>query len=547
MDGRRAAPAPDRSSICLTRGAAKWRREEYPRASVTTLTIIATRMSSKHRLISFAVSTLLAQAAQASGGPAACEALSAPNAFDKTTVGSAKVVPADPDKHVPAFCEVTASVKPVEGSNITVVYRLPDNWNGKMLGLGGGGWAGNIRIETAAPGLSKGYATAQTNGGHDVDNVWDTAWAANPEASIDFSYRAIHVMTDVGKQVVAKYYGAPQKRAYFQGCSTGGRQGLIEVQRFPKDYDGVIAGAPVYTLRTQTSAVVRNQIFSGAGANLTEAQLKHLNDAALAACDGKDGLVDGIVTDPRSCQFDPAIVQCAEGHTEPDCLAAAQLKAVRALYAGRKIASGETVAYGLMRGSEAGWSRFISTGAKPDSASFLAGASGQGLGGLRAQLFGDPNFNLQGFNPDKDYVTLRDSRFAAEYEAKDPDISPFVDAGGKLLMWHGVDDPGPNVVATIEYYEKMKARTAAKVKALDSSARFFLLPGVYHCRGGPGADDFDSIAAMESWVEHGVAPNAMKATRSSDGALSRPVCQYPTQPRYNGKGDPNAAESFHCK
>ncbi|MEJ1964147.1 MAG: tannase/feruloyl esterase family alpha/beta hydrolase [Gammaproteobacteria bacterium] len=503
-------------------------------------------MSSKHRLVCFAVSAFIAQAAHASGGPAACEALGAQGAFDKTTVGTARIVPADASKHLPSFCEVTASVKPVEGSNITVVYRLPDNWNGKLLGLGGGGWAGNILPVTAAPGLAKGYATAQTNGGHDVANVWDTAWAVNPEASIDFSYRAIHVMTDLGKQVVAKYYGEPQKRAYFQGCSTGGRQGLMEVQRFPKDYDGVIAGAPVYTLRTQTSAVVRNQIFAREGANVTREQLTHLHDAALAACDGKDGLVDGIVTDPRSCVFDPAIVQC-DAHKEPNCLTPVQVKAVRDLYAGRKLASGETVAYGLTRGSEAGWALFISATAKPDTASFLSGASGQGLGGLRAQLFGNPDFDLQAFNPDKDYVTLRDSRFAAEYEAKDPDISPFINAGGKLLMWHGMDDPGPNVVATIEYYEQMKSATAAKVKSLDSSARFFVLPGVYHCRGGPGADDFDSIAALDSWVEHGVAPNAMKATRSSEPVISRPVCQYPTLPRYNSKGDPNAAENFHCK
>jgi feruloyl esterase len=505
-------------------------------------------MSSTPRLVCFVVSALIAQAAaHASGGPAACEALGAPSTFDKTTVSSAKIVAADQAKSLPAFCEVTASVKPVEGSSITVVYRLPENWNGKMLGLGGGGWAGNITLTTATPGLTKGYATAQTNGGHDVTNLWDTLWAANPEASIDFSHRAIHVMTNVGKQVIAKYYGERQKRAYFQGCSTGGRQALMEVQRYPKDYDGVIAGAPVYTLATQTSAVVRNQIFSRPGSNLTHAQLKRLNEAALAACDSKDGLVDGVITDPRTCVFDPGPLQCAQGHEDATCLTAVQVKAVRDLYAGRKASTGETVAYGLTRGSEAAWSLYVSATKRPDDASFLAGPSGQGLGGLRPQLFGDPNFDLRAFNPDKDFRTLRASAFAAEYEAKNPDISPFVNAGGKLLMWHGMDDPGPNVVATLEYYVQMKATTRAKVKALDSSARFFVLPGVYHCRGGPGADDFDSIAALDSWVEQGVAPNAMKATRSSAPVSSRPVCQYPTLPRYNGKGDPNAAESFHCK
>jgi len=505
-------------------------------------------MSSKSRLLSLAVSALVAQAAHASsGGTAQCEALGAPNAFAHTTVSSARFVAADPGKNLPAFCEVTASVKPVEGSNITVVYRMPENWNGKMLGLGGGGWAGNIVLPTAVPGLTKGYATAQTNGGHDVTNVWDTSWAVNPEASKDFSYRAIHVMTDVGKQVVAKYYGQPHKRAYFQGCSTGGRQALMEVQRYPKDYDGVIAGAPVYTLATQTSAVWRNTIFLRDGATLTPAQIKHLNESALAECDGRDGLVDGIVTDPRACKFDPAQIQCPAGTTNETCLSPVQVKAVRDLYNGHKTPDGKTSAYGLSRGGEASWLVYVSATKKPDEQSFLAGSSGQGLGGLRQQLFGNPQFELRQFNFDKDYVTLKRSAFAAEYEAKDPDISPFINNGGKLLMWHGMDDPGPSAIATIEYYEQVKSATARKVKALDSSARLFVLPGVYHCRGGPGADDFDSIEAIDRWVEQGQAPNAMKATRSTQPAISRPVCQYPTLPSYNGKGDPALAESFHCK
>jgi feruloyl esterase len=503
--------------------------------------------------VSITVALLVAPATHAAPGPEACRALSAPGTFPQTTVTSAKIVPAHESKRWPSFCEVTATVKPVQGSNITVVYRLPENWNGKMLGLGGGGWAGNTRLEaspqglSAEPGLSKGYATAQTNSGHDVDNVWDTAWATNPEAVTDFAYRAIHVMTDVGKQVIAKYYGQPHKQAYFHGCSTGGRQALMEVQRFPEDYDGVISGAPVYSLTTQTMSVVRNQLFLKAESNLSEGQLKRLNQAALAACDSKDGLADGVVTDPRTCSFDPAPLQCSNDKKDDTCLSPAQLKAVRAMYAGTKTSSGETVAYGLTRGSEASWSRFISTSALATRDNFLNGPAGAGLGGLRAQVFGDPNFDLVAFNPDRDYKTVRNSRFAADYEAKNPDISAFVNGGGKLLLWHGMDDPGPNVLATLEYYEQMKAATGPKAKNLDSSARFFVLPGVYHCRGGPGADEFDAVAAIDEWVDQGKAPSVLKATSSSKPALSRPVCQYPKLPYYSGKGDPNAAESFQCR
>ena len=520
-------------------------------------------MSARKLFRSLPLALVLAPAAiplaHAAGGAAACEALSAPRAFSATTVSSAKLVAANAAQHLPAYCEVTASVKPVEGSNITVVYRLPDNWNGKVLGLGGGGWAGNTQVVSpipggtvSGPGLIQGYATLQTNGGHDtgvvkgVPDVWNTSWSANPEAVTDFSYRAIHLMTEVGKQVVAKYYGEPHKRAYFQGCSTGGRQALMEVQRFPKDYDGVVAGAPVYTLATQTTSVVRNQILAAPDASLSEAQLKRINDAALAACDGGDGLADGIITDPRTCAFDPATVQCADGRKDANCLSPGQVKALRKLYSAVKTSSGDTVAYPLTRGSELSWSRFLSTASATTRENFLTGPAGAGLGGLRPLLFGDANYDLPAFNPERDFRVIRNSAFAAGYEARNPDISPFINGGGKLLLWHGMDDPGPSVQATVEYFQQVVQTTGPKVKALDESARFFVLPGVYHCRGGPGASEFDSVAALDQWVEHGRAPNMMKA-RSTDRELSRPVCQYPTMPRYNGKGDPNVAESFHCK
>ena len=463
---------------------------------------------------------------------------------------------------LPAYCEVSAVITPVPGSKIGVVYRLPEpeHWNGKLLGLGGGGWAGNVTLRGAAPGLAAGYATAQTDAGHATSSVWDTSWAANPQSIVDFSYRAIHLMTAAGKALVDRYYGHTQSRAYFQGCSTGGRQALMEAQRFPSDYDGIVAGAPVYTLLTQTTGLLRNQAFSAPGARLSAAQLDRLNKAALAACDATDGAKDGIVTDPRSCKFDPGVLECRSGHPSSDCLSASQVAAVREIYAGIKASDGHVASYPLTRGGEAGWSRFLSVesspvprgpGASPASRASAAAppganASGGGMGGLRQALFGDPNFDLDTFNADRDVRIVRTSAFAKLYEAGNPDIATFLERGGKLILWHGFSDPGPSPLGTISYYEQVRRTTGAKVKTVDSSVRLFILPGVYHCGSGPGADRFDSLGAIDQWVTHERPPENLVATRR-DGKLSRPVCPYPKLPYYSGHGSPSEASSFACR
>jgi feruloyl esterase len=499
-----------------------------------------------------ALTPALASAATAGGDASACTALPTVRTFKDTTITAARMIGADPNSKTPAYCEVTGVITPVPGSHITAVYRLPESWNGKLVGLGGGGWAGNLtldrsgaRMYTAATNLAQGYATAQTDGGHPSTEVWDTSWSTNVESFKDFSYRAVHLMTTVGKAVVTRYYGKPQKRAYFQGCSTGGRQGLMEVQRFPDDYDGVISGAPVYNFLTQTSALARNEAFAKPGAALTAGQVARLHDAVLVACDAQDGLKDGIVTDPRACSFDPATLQCQAGTPTPDCLTAPEVDAVRLVYAGLKTGDGRTASYPLSRGSEGGWARFVVlTPVTGPSAGI--GDIGNGLGGLRKALFGNPDFDLRAFDAERDLRKLRDSEFAGLYEAKDPNIAPFVAHGGKLLLWHGFDDPGPSALGTIEYYEAVRQTTGPKAPTLDASLRLFLLSGVYHCRGGPGADGFDSLAALDRWVDSGQAPDDVIATRE-DGKLSRPLCRYPTLPHYKGSGDPAAASSFECR
>lgn len=461
--------------------------------------------------------------------------------FSQTRIVSAELVAANPDAAMPAFCEVRAIVAPVEKSSIGVLYRLPEGWNGKMLGLGGGGWAGNVQLNTAAPGLKARYATAQTDTGHPLparpEDVWrPDVWGSNPESMIDFQYRAIHLMTTVGKEVVAKYYGRPHTKAYFHGCSTGGRQGLMEVQRYPQDYDGVVAMAPVYNLTVQTSAVVRDNVLGAPGVALNAAQLNKVNEAVIKACDSRDGLADGLLADPRECSWDPSEMQCASGQSGETCLTSAQVDAMRTLYRGVQTKDGRFVAWPLSRGGESGWARFTGMSGISSDATHAGG-----LGKLLGPVFADPTFDLSRFEPDKHFDTVRNSAFAKAYEANDANIAAFLERGGKLLLWHGWNDSGPSPWLTIDYFERV-TKTAA---GAGSNVRLFLSPGVEHCAGGPGLDKFDAIGALDTWVQTGKAPNALLTTRDKP-KMSRPVCAYPALPRYKG-GDPGDAANFECR
>lgn len=490
-----------------------------------------------------ALATSPARAQPSSGS--ACTGLTADGRFGGAKIAGARLVPADAAKGLPAFCEVTGTASPTPGSHIGVVYRLPEAWNGKLLGVGGGGWAGNVTLESAAEGLAKGYAVAETDSGHPSANAVDVSWALtadgkrNAEAIDDFGWRAVHVMTVLGKQVLDAYYGKPALKAYWQGCSTGGRQGLMEVQRFPDDYDGVIAGAPVYDFTVQTSAVLRTQFFhADPESNLLPAQASLLNKAVLDACDGLDGLTDGIITDPRACRFDPVALQCKAGQSPPDCLTAKQVETVRKAYEGFGTASGRVVAWPLMRGSEMDWvGRSIGNPRAP-----LGSNAGLGSVGIQVIIYQDPKRDLLTMAPDALLRDIDANPYTAAYEAKDPDIRKFAARGGKLLLYHGVYDPGPSMLSTVKYFEA--ARSALGSQA--GQVQLYLVPGMYHCRGGPGVDQFDSLDALDKWVTTSMAPKLIPASNKTS-SIERPLCPYPALPAYDGKGDPKALGSFACK
>jgi feruloyl esterase len=482
---------------------------------------------------------LVSQAASAAG---TCADLAHPGLFANTIVQTAVVVAADPKSGMPSFCEITGLITPVPGSKITTVYRLPENWNGRLLGLGGGGWTGLLNlslpvsgpIRTASLGLPRGYATAQTDGGHSSTSPTDVSWTRdNPEAVADFSYRAIHAMTVLGKQIAASYYGHAVTRSFYQGCSTGGRMGMVESQRYPDDYDGIIAGAPVFSLMVQSSSVWRDQIFKAPGAAISSDQLKLVHESILAACDAADGLKDGVITDPRRCTWDPKILQCGAGSASDNCLSPSQVQALRKAYSTVRTLNGSIVSYGLMRGSEAGWNPVLYT--MPGSRNVLNGD----LGDLIPLIFGDPNFDPVKVGAERQAAVLHRTRFAAEYEATSTDLSKFVGRGGKLLLYHGFDDPGPSPLATIDYYER-----AVKING-GSNLRLFVVPGMNHCANGPGADTFDPLTAMEQWVEKGTVPEQMIATHRA-GGFERPICAWPKLPYYQS-GDPASAASFSCR
>jgi feruloyl esterase len=490
---------------------------------------------------------LLLAAAAAAAAQTPCDQLKSLKLAD-TTVTMAENVPAGEFRNptppvagkqppaplqVPAFCRFAATLKPTADSLIDIEVWLPANWNGKYQAVGGGGWAGIISYPALATALNEGYATSSTDTGHKGGDA--TFTIGHPEKVVDFAYRAIHEMALKSKDVIKAHYGRAPRLSYFNGCSTGGRQGLMEAQRFPEDFDAILSGAPAnYHIHLHSYDLNWAQTYLKDPSYLVPAaKLALLNRAVLAACDARDGVKDSLLNDPRQCKFDPSTLLC-KGADAPDCLTASQLETIKTGYAPVKTKAGQLIFPGLAPGGETGWTRVIA-----DTAPM-----GVSIGSYRHLLYQDPAWDWRKFDLDRD-TAAADEKYGY-INAVNPDLSAFKKRGGKLLMYHGWNDPLISPENSINYYSSVLAKMGQKQ---DDWLRLFMVPAMGHCNGGPGPNQFNIFGSLERWKEAGEAPAQIRASRVANNRvdMTRPLCPYPQVAAYKGVGSTNDAANFACK
>lgn len=446
---------------------------------------------------------------------------------------------ANPPLPLPAHCRVTLTLKPSADSDIKSEVWLPPaaEWNGKMLMEGGGGFVGFPNYGGMGVALREGYATTSTDTGHVGGNA--NFALGHPEKVVDFAYRAVHETLVNAKAIIAAHYGRGPRFSYWQGCSTGGRQGLMEAQRYPADFDGIIAGAPA---NNQISLCAWRMDFISPSLKdparvVSAAKIALVNNAVLDACDALDGVKDRLLADPRKCRFDPAVLLC-KGAEQDNCLTAGQLESVRLGYSDAKKRNGDLIYPRLVPGGELGW--------------LLPGRATE-PGGIDVGLFRfiahqDANWDWRSFDLERDHALAQER--AGFMEAVNPDLSAFKARGGKLLIYHGWNDGGSggaiSPLNSITYYESVLKRMG---RNQEQWLRLFMVPGMAHCGGGTGPNQFSAIAAMERWRESGVTPDRIVAARVSNGRvdMTRPLCPYPQVAVYSGTGSTNDAGNFICR
>jgi len=475
-----------------------------------------------HRVVSVCV---LMSAGRAVFAGASCPDLTALT-IPGVTIQSAQVVAAGDltllgaqrPLAVGEFCRVVGVAAPSSDSDIKFEVWIPTHgsWNGKLLGTGNGGFSGAIGYSAMADALARGYATTGTDTGHVGDQM--EFGRGHPEKIVDWAYRAVHVTSQAARLILRDFSGRFPAHSYFQGCSTGGQQALSEAQRFPEDYDGIIAGAPGYDrIRLIVGFLWSWKALHDANGEplLTRTQLSQLTRAAVARCDGADGLKDGLIDDPRRCDFDPAALACGSGSSD-SCLTQEQIAAVRKVYAGATNPhTGAQLFPGWARGSEAGWGTYLLDPKEPVR-----------LGLFRDFVFGDPSWDWRTFDWDQD---LRFVEAQVPYlSAVSPDLEGFRSRGGKLVMYTGWADPVVPPQDVVAYYETV-ARGIGGFRQTQAFFRFFAVPGMGHCGGGSGPNLFDPLATLEAWVEHGQAPERLTVKQVVEGNVTRTraLCPYP--------------------
>jgi hypothetical protein len=454
-----------------------------------------------------------------------------------------------------AHCRVVGLLSP----EIAFEVSLPAKWNGRFYMIGNGGHAGEAmdapaRVSQRNEALQLGFAFAQTNTGHDARKEPGATFVmSNPRKAIDYAYRAVHLTAITAKEITKEYYAAPVSRSYWNSCSNGGRQGLIKAQRFPEDFDGIVADSPWVDQTGFTIGAIWNQRALSEAA-LTPAKLALVASKVMAKCDAIDGLKDDLIDDPRKCSFDPArdVPACHPGTDGPHCLTPAQAAAIAKVYSG-PVSNGKPFFPGFMPGSEAvmsglfgggkgsGWLNvMVTTQPERKPADFNLAE-----GTMRYLVFRPPmpDYNYQTFDFDRDIHLLDD--WSKQADAKDPDLSTFKMRGGKLIMTYGWADSILQPMMGVNYYEQAAARNGPDTTGF---FRLFMAPGMAHCGGGVGPDRRDSLTAMIDWVEKGQAPDFIVASRMVENRVvrTRPLCPYPQVARYSGQGSIDNAANFRC-
>jgi feruloyl esterase len=408
-----------------------------------------------------------------------------------------------------------------------------ENWNGKFQAVGNGGWAGTISYAAMATALQEGYATASNDTGHKGGNALFAI--DHPEKLVDFAYRAVHEMTVQAKALVNAYYGRAPRLSYWNGCSTGGRQGLMSAQRYPEDFDAILAGAPA-NYQTHLHAwdlSVSVPVLKDKASAVPAAKLALVTSAAVAACDARDGVKDGLIGNPMACSFDVASLQCKAGDADT-CLTAPQVAALKRVYEPAKTASGQVVFPGKTFGSETQWGPYVGGQQAP----------GVSVGSFQV-AYNNAKWDALTFDLDRDLKVV-DEKVGSIVNAVNPDLRAFKARGGKLLLYHGWNDTAISPGNAIDYYTSVQKRMGGKQ---DDFIRLFMAPGMNHCSGGVGPSQVNWMAVLERWRENGDAPDRITSSRVTNNRvdMTRPLCPYPQVAVYRGTGSTNDADNFVCK